>query len=165
MADSRQSHHVAATHCHRRQALHTNTSPTSRLLPALRPLLSARAIMDISSVFAAMQQHEQLAAMPFLDLMAFLRCASLLKDDILQPQPHTISVLIAPEILPPSINEFLAERFVISEDAVDVLWDILKDLVWILPTAGEAADDDEETFKLYGHKRGISKSIIRSMLP
>ncbi|KIK35919.1 hypothetical protein CY34DRAFT_95289 [Suillus luteus UH-Slu-Lm8-n1] len=103
--------------------------------------------------------------MPFLDLMAFLRCASLLKDDILQPQPHTISVLIAPEILPPSINEFLAERFVISEDAVDVLWDILKDLVWILPTAGEAADEEEETFKLYGHKRGISKSIIRSMLP
>jgi hypothetical protein len=99
----------------------------SRLLPALRPLLSARAIMDISSVFAAMQQHEQLVAMPFLDLMAFLRCASLLKDDILQPQPHTISVLIAPEILPPSINEFLAERFVISEDAHQVFdWTMTK---------------------------------------
>jgi hypothetical protein len=65
--------------------------------------------MDIGSVFTAMQQHEQLAAMSFLDLMAFLWCASLLKDDILQPQPRTVSVLIAPEILPPSVNEFLAE--------------------------------------------------------
>ncbi|KAG1812457.1 uncharacterized protein BJ212DRAFT_1483097 [Suillus subaureus] len=78
--------------------------------------------MDIGSVFAAMQQHEQLAAMPFLDLMAFLRCASLLKNNILQPQPHTVS------------------------DDVDVLWNILKDLVWMLPTAGEAADEEEETF-------------------
>jgi hypothetical protein len=65
--------------------------------------------MDISSVFAAMQQHEQLATMPFLDLTAFLWCTSLLKDDILQPQLHTVSVLIMPDILPPSVNEFLAE--------------------------------------------------------
>ncbi|KAG1741031.1 hypothetical protein EDD22DRAFT_959108 [Suillus occidentalis] len=93
--------------------------------------------MDISSVFAAMQQHEQLVTMPFLDVMAFLRCASLLKDDILQPQPHTVS------------------------DTVDVLWDILKDFVWMIPTAGEAAEEEEEeeeeeTFRLYGHKRGIT---------
>ncbi|KAG2152954.1 hypothetical protein DEU56DRAFT_850012, partial [Suillus clintonianus] len=116
--------------------------------------------MDIRSLFSAMQQHDQLAIMPFLDLTTFLRCASLLKDDILQSQPHTVSVLIAPDVLPPSVNEFLAERFAFSEDTVDVLWDIVKDLVWMLPTAGEAADEEEEIFRLYGHKRGISKSII-----
>jgi hypothetical protein len=31
----------------------------------------------------------------------------------------------------------LAERVAISEDAVDILWDIVKNLVWMLPTAGE----------------------------
>ncbi|KAG2366724.1 hypothetical protein BDR07DRAFT_1479946 [Suillus spraguei] len=77
---------------------------------------------------------------------------SLLKDDIMQPQPHTISVLIVPDILPPSINEFLAERVAISEDAVDVLWDIVKDLVWMLPTTGEAATEEDKIFRLYGVK-------------
>ncbi|KAG1880155.1 hypothetical protein F4604DRAFT_1922835 [Suillus subluteus] len=71
---SRQSHHASTRR--RRQALHLN----------------ARA-MDITSLFAAMQQHHQLATMPFLDLTTFLRCTSLLKDDIIQPQPHTVSVL------------------------------------------------------------------------
>ncbi|KAG1890424.1 uncharacterized protein F5891DRAFT_1198229 [Suillus fuscotomentosus] len=92
------------THCHCRQGQHTNTWA-----------------MDITSLFAAMQQHDQLATMSFLNLTTFLRCTSLLKDDILQPQPHTVSVLVAPNILPPSINKFLAERVNISEDAVDVL--------------------------------------------
>ncbi|KAG1774471.1 hypothetical protein EV702DRAFT_1200277 [Suillus placidus] len=42
---------------------------------------------DVGSIFAAMQRHTELAAMSFLDFNLFLRCASQLKDDILQPQP------------------------------------------------------------------------------
>ncbi|KAG1764681.1 hypothetical protein EV702DRAFT_105775 [Suillus placidus] len=85
-----------------------------------------------------MQWHTELAAMPFLDFNLFLRCASQLKDDILQPQPDTISVVVAPEVLPPSINTFLTEKATLSEDAVDVLWGITKDLIWTLPTLAQA---------------------------
>ncbi|KAG1724048.1 uncharacterized protein EDB91DRAFT_1087613 [Suillus paluster] len=138
---------------------------TSRLHPPLPPLhLNTRA-MDITSLFAAMQQHHQLATMPFLDLTTFLRCTSLLKDDILQSQPHTVSVLIAPDVLPPSVNEFLAERFAFSKDTVDVLWDIIKDLIWMLPTAGEAANQEEEIFRWYGHKRGINLTAKHTLYP
>jgi hypothetical protein len=41
--------------------------------------------MDAGSIFAAMQQHAELVAIPFLDFNLFLRCASQLKDDIVQP--------------------------------------------------------------------------------
>jgi hypothetical protein len=114
--------------------------------------------MDIGSIFAAMQQHAKLAAMPFLDFNLFLRCASQLKDDILQPQPHTISVLVAPEVLPPSINTFLAAQATLLEEAVDILWGITKDLIWALPTLAQAVADEEEAFRHYGHGQGISTS-------
>ncbi|KAG1769694.1 WD40-repeat-containing domain protein [Suillus placidus] len=54
------------------------------------------------------------------------------------PQPDTVSVVVAPEVLPPSINTFLTEKATLSEDAVDVLWGITKDLIWTLPTLAQA---------------------------
>jgi hypothetical protein len=114
--------------------------------------------MDVRSIFAAMQQHAELAAMPFLDFNLSPHCASQLKDNILQPQPHTISILVAPEVLPPSINTFLAVLATLSEDAVDVLWGITKDLIWTLPTLAQAVADEEEAFRCYGHAQGISMS-------
>ncbi|KAG1799569.1 uncharacterized protein BJ212DRAFT_1248283, partial [Suillus subaureus] len=40
---------------------------------------------------------------------------------------------IAPEVIPPSITTFFSQSFNISVDAVDCLWEIVKDLVWTLP--------------------------------
>ncbi|KAG2117880.1 uncharacterized protein F5147DRAFT_566783 [Suillus discolor] len=99
-----------------------------------------------------MQQHSELITMSYIDLGQFLRCASLLKDDIIQPQPYTVSITAAPDILPPSITNFLSDVVAISPKAVDALWDIMKDLAWVLPTADEARADEENMFRLYGHQ-------------
>ncbi|KAG1760187.1 hypothetical protein EDD22DRAFT_902304 [Suillus occidentalis] len=85
--------------------------------------------MDVGSLFLAIRQHRELAAMSYINLGRFLRYASLLKDDIIQPQPHTISIMAAPDILPPSITSFLSV-VAISPESVDALWDITKDLAW-----------------------------------
>ncbi|KAG1762791.1 hypothetical protein EDD22DRAFT_846850 [Suillus occidentalis] len=55
---------------------HNAQNPEMFLLPT--PALSTRRArtMDVGSIFAAMQQHAELAAMPFLDFNLFLCCAS-----------------------------------------------------------------------------------------
>ncbi|KAG1850679.1 hypothetical protein F4604DRAFT_1661024 [Suillus subluteus] len=116
--------------------------------------------MDVGSLFSAMRQHHELAAMSYIDLSRFLRYASLLKDDIIQPQPHTVSIMAAPDILPPSITNFLSDAVAISPESVDALWDITKDLAWVLPTVDEARADEETAFRLYGHQRGITSHTL-----
>ncbi|KAG1722830.1 uncharacterized protein EDB91DRAFT_1034169, partial [Suillus paluster] len=83
-----------------------------------------------------------------------------LKDDIIQPQPHTVSIMAAPNILPPSITNFLSDVVAISPESVDALWDIMKDLAWVLPTVNEARADEENAFRLYGHQRGITSHTL-----
>ncbi|KAG2029612.1 hypothetical protein BDR03DRAFT_880340, partial [Suillus americanus] len=81
--------------------------------------------------------------------------ASLLKDDILQPQPQRISVSCAPDVLPDSVMKFLATSLDMSSDAVDNLWYIVKDVVWELPMSAETSTEDEVAFKLHGHELGL----------
>lgn len=95
--------------------------------------------------------------MPLLDLTRFMQRTHLLKDDILQPQPHTKPVTIAPEVIPPSITTFLARSFNLSVDAVDYLWEIVKDLVWALPSEAEEQAEEEISFMIHGHPLGLSE--------
>jgi len=81
----------------------------------------------------------------------------MLKDDILLPQPHTVSVTSAPDVLPPSITEFISTSFDISQDAVGVLWDTVKDIVWVLPTESEEVEEVEALFQHHGQDRGIGE--------
>lgn len=39
-----------------------------------------------------------------------------------------------------SITEFLSESFDITLKAVGMLWDVAKDIVWVLPTEGDKRD-------------------------
>ena len=64
--------------------------------------------MWMGNLFAAMDSHPKLSTINYLDFHTFLRCASYLNDDISQWQPHTVPTDIAPDILPPSITDFLA---------------------------------------------------------
>jgi hypothetical protein len=45
--------------------------------------------MGVKSLFLAMRQHRELAAMSYIDLSRFLRYASLLKDDIIMAAPDS----------------------------------------------------------------------------
>ena len=84
--------------------------------------------MDIGSMFSALSHHPELIYMSHTTLTRLFLCLSMLKNDILLPQPRIVSVTSAPDVLPPSITEFISTSFVISQDAVGVLWDMSKTL-------------------------------------
>ncbi|KAG2108675.1 uncharacterized protein F5147DRAFT_799464, partial [Suillus discolor] len=111
--------------------------------------------MDVGHLFNAIKKHPVLACITYVDLASFIRRASLLKDDILQPQPQRISVSHAPDVLPDSVTKFLAMSLDMSSDAVDNLWYIVKDLVWELPMSAETSAEDEVAFKLHGYELGL----------
>ncbi|KAG1875510.1 hypothetical protein DFJ58DRAFT_756725 [Suillus subalutaceus] len=105
--------------------------------------------MDIASVFSALRHTPELMELSYITFQRFLRCSSALKDDILQPQPHTVSVTAAPDVLPPIIMEFLSKSFDIMLEAVDMLWDVVKDIVWVLPTEADEWEAVETMFHLH----------------
>lgn len=111
--------------------------------------------MDVGHLFNAIKKQPSLACITYVDLASFIRRASLLKNDILQPQPQRISVSHAPDVLPDSVMTFLATSLDMSSDTVDNLWYIVKDLIWELPMSAETSAEDEVAFKIYGHKLGL----------
>jgi hypothetical protein len=117
--------------------------------------------MDIGRISLALSHHPELVDMSYVTLTRFLHCASMLKDDILLPQPHTVPVTSAPDILPPSITEFLSKSFDIPHGAVGVLWDTVKDVVWALPTESEEDEVIQALFQHHGQDRGIGELFVR----
>ena len=128
--------------------------------PSAVSQLTVPCTADISALFSALQQHDELAYMSLLDLTRFVRRTHLLKDDILQPQPHTVPTTMAPDVLPPAITTFLSQSFSLSLRAVDHLWEIVKDLAWTLPSVAEELADDELAFEVHGHELGLSETRL-----
>jgi hypothetical protein len=122
--------------------------------------MSAATPPDISQLFASIREHPPLAHLSFNNFATFLRRASILKEDILQPQPYDVSIFCAPNVLPPSVTCFLVASLDMPPDVVDVLWSFTKDIVWELPSSAEASTDDEAAFKIYGHELGLSKFLL-----
>ncbi|KAG1846163.1 hypothetical protein C8R48DRAFT_543144, partial [Suillus tomentosus] len=104
--------------------------------------------------------HPELQDLSYIAITRFLRCASMLKDDILLPQPHSIPVTTAPDVLPPGITDFFSRSFDISCDAVDVLWDAVKHIAWTLPADGEEHEVIETMFQHHGQDQGISAYVL-----
>lgn len=111
---------------------------------------------NIGSLFDSVHCHPLLADLPFNSFTSFLRRAKILKEDILQPQPHHVSIFRAPPFLPASVTSFLAASLEMPPEAVGVLWSLVKDIVWELPSSAEASADDETAFRIYGHELGLS---------
>ncbi|KAG1819695.1 uncharacterized protein BJ212DRAFT_1244804, partial [Suillus subaureus] len=86
--------------------------------------------MDVVTLFLGLSNEPELAGLLYLSLTHFIHSASMIKDDILLPQPHAISTSSVLHFLPPSITEFLGESFSLSQHAVHVLWLAVKDIVW-----------------------------------
>jgi hypothetical protein len=117
--------------------------------------------MDTASIFSALNHNPELKDLSYIAFQRLLHCASALKDDILQPQPHTAPVTAALDVLPPIITEFLSDSFHITLDAVDQLWDAVKDIVWALPTEVEEREAIEAMFLLHGKDRGLGTFYIK----
>ncbi|KIK44277.1 hypothetical protein CY34DRAFT_80297 [Suillus luteus UH-Slu-Lm8-n1] len=116
--------------------------------------------MDVISLLSGLCDDPELAGLPYLSLMRFIYTASLIKDDILLPQPHTVSTSLAPHCLPPSITEFLGESFGLSQRAVCVLWHTVKDVVWTIPSKGEEQEIMETIFRHHGQPHGIAAHVL-----
>jgi hypothetical protein len=111
----------------------------------------------LEALFSALRAWPHLLSIPLTLLTCFMHCASLLKDDILQPQPITVPIDVPASVLPDIITQFLSACFDISADDVDFLWEVLNETVWMFPTL-----DDEHAacaclFKQYGTGKGIGR--------
>ncbi|KAG2337042.1 hypothetical protein BDR05DRAFT_1063436 [Suillus weaverae] len=105
--------------------------------------------LDISSLLTSLQGHPTLARISLVDLVSFMRHLHLLKDDILQPQPHNVSIMHAPDVLLQSIVGFLVASLNLLPNVVDALWSIMKDLVWVMPSSAEMDASDEAAFRVH----------------
>ena len=119
--------------------------------------MSSPAAHTTHNLFNTLAHYDILANLPFSRLTTFIQCACILKDDIFQPQPQSISDADVPNVLPPSITEFFADILNISSHAVDDLWDIICELVWSLPSLDEERAQDEALFRDYGGSKGLSE--------
>jgi hypothetical protein len=116
--------------------------------------------MDVVTLFSGLSNEPELAGLSYLSLTRFIHSASMIKDDILLPQPHAISTSSAPHFLPPSITEFLGESFSLSQHAVHVLWLAVKDIVWTLPGKNEEQEALGTIFRHHGQPHGIAAHVL-----
>ncbi|KAF8911997.1 hypothetical protein CPB84DRAFT_1841711 [Gymnopilus junonius] len=95
----------------------------------------------------------------------FVTYAARLKDDILLPQPATLSHSIAPELLPRTVIHFLSTACDISVQTTERCWSILKDLIWSsndFAPEGSNFEACERVFLAHGHTFGL---LPRSIYP
>ncbi|KAJ7913135.1 hypothetical protein B0H13DRAFT_1612891 [Mycena leptocephala] len=108
--------------------------------------------------FTALRSDPALQDISFTQMMTLTRVLDVLKNDITLCQPINVSTTDAPLILPPSIISFVSAAMDIPVDIVPKCWAVLKDEVWSLPHP-ELSATEEELFRLFGWKFGISKYI------
>ncbi|KAJ7764190.1 hypothetical protein DFH07DRAFT_738454 [Mycena maculata] len=91
--------------------------------------------------------------------MTFLRLLSVLKDDILLPQPIDISVHKPPLLLPPTIATFVSKATGIDSESISACWSLLKEEVWSLPRP-ELSMAEEGLFRDNGWKMGLTSLTL-----
>ncbi|KIJ66039.1 hypothetical protein HYDPIDRAFT_27239 [Hydnomerulius pinastri MD-312] len=116
-------------------------------------------MLSVGDLFSAIHDYPELSSMSYLDFDMFLRAASHLKGDI-SPRPHTVLTDTAPAVLPLTITDFLADVAGISIAAVGSLWDVVRELVWTLPTPQEMRAREALLFQRHGHCKGIVRHTL-----
>jgi hypothetical protein len=118
------------------------------------------------SSLALLHQLEPYLATPTLGISKialYVRLATLLKNDILLPQPHQGDPTTPPLVLPPSVVEFLGTALGLPSEDVSVLWETLKDDVWHAPPP-LCVRDDYLIFKEHGWDLGLSEFVHTFLL-
>lgn len=113
--------------------------------------------MDVMTSLLALDlsHHPELRDLSYIAVAHFDRCVSMLKDDILLPEPHNCHVTTIPNILPSVITTLFSRFFDIFCDTVDVLWDVVKHIAWTLPADSEEHKIIETMFQHHGQDLGI----------
>ncbi|THU87679.1 hypothetical protein K435DRAFT_821866 [Dendrothele bispora CBS 962.96] len=90
-------------------------------------------------------------------ISTFIRLCSLLKRDIMQPQPiPETSSEYPPAILPACISTFLGDTLDISSETVSLCWKVFKQDVWDFVVPDDIKKIDLEVFRIHGWKRGLT---------
>ncbi|KAF7300062.1 hypothetical protein MKEN_01329300 [Mycena kentingensis (nom. inval.)] len=98
------------------------------------------------SIASALASDARLHAIPIHVVSTAIRLLRTLQADIILVQPSAIPVNVAPPILPPSIILFLQDAFGIASDAVEALWDVIRDEVWVSPMP-KLSEEERELFR------------------
>jgi hypothetical protein len=113
--------------------------------------------MDIDILLKQLRDRDVLQYLSLGKIIAFISWASALKRDIMQPQSLAAR---APDILLPSVSEFLSDSLDIPPLYMTECWEIFKGVVWDHPSAEKLKRADKEAFKVHGQKRGLSKFML-----
>ncbi|KAF7300735.1 hypothetical protein MKEN_01298300 [Mycena kentingensis (nom. inval.)] len=108
--------------------------------------------MSVASMLAS---NTLLSAIPIHTVCTAIRLLRIVKNDIILVQPSTVPVNIAPAILPPSIVLFVEEALGIAYNAVEALWDVIRDEVWT-SAMPKPSEEEREMFRKYGWHRGLT---------
>jgi hypothetical protein len=119
--------------------------------------------MDLKALLQLLRDHKTLQQLSLSTILSFISRASMLKHDIMQPQPLSVPTDMAPKCLPPSVSQFLGDSLMIRPDHVHECWAIFKDVIWDHPTADEARQVDKDAFKVHGNKYGLSEYLCNSL--
>jgi hypothetical protein len=90
-------------------------------------------------------------------LFHFIRCAAVLRQDILLTQSIKHSPDIAPEFLPQSILYFFSEILQISIEDTKTCWTALKEIIWEGKLSYQLEVEPLHLFKEYGTGIGLSE--------
>jgi hypothetical protein len=92
----------------------------------------------------------------------FIGLARRLKNDIILTQPPTVPEMQPSDILPPSVKIFLQCSCGLSEDDVEMCWDLLKGMIWDSEGQGGLCSDGtlDGLFRAHGNHLGLSSSHV-----
>ncbi|KAF8233113.1 hypothetical protein L208DRAFT_1268572 [Tricholoma matsutake] len=81
----------------------------------------------MQEILALSQKHSELS---LHQILKFIMLAMKMKNDIILVQPTSVPASDPPNVLPPSIMQFLQNSCGISETCVTSCWEALKSAVW-----------------------------------
>jgi len=116
--------------------------------------------MDLNTLLLLLRDRDNLRQLPLDKVLSFITRASVLKRDIMQPQPSSVSIDMAPIYLPPSVSQFLGDSLDMPPDCVHDCWAVFKDVIWDHPASNEAKRVETDAFRVHGKKCGLSESLI-----
>ncbi|KAJ7033257.1 hypothetical protein C8F04DRAFT_1210932 [Mycena alexandri] len=91
--------------------------------------------------------------------LLFSRLLSVLKRDIVLPQPIDVPTNDAPDILPPTITTFIAAAVGISCEDVTYFWATMRFDIWAL-SPQTLNEEEEELFQEHGWELGITSLVM-----
>ncbi|KAG2123019.1 hypothetical protein BD769DRAFT_1360062, partial [Suillus cothurnatus] len=112
-------------------------APTCCLSPSITP----------PPFLEALRHHELLGELSFQEILAFVFRASSLRRDIMLPQVCSVPDDVPPDLLPPSIHEFLSTSTRLSATMVDVCWSAFREVIWTMPTLSELDIQHRQSFQ------------------